>query len=196
MFPLGTVLFPGQLLPLQIFEPRYLVMIAEVLAGDGEFGIALIERGSEVGGGDVRSDVGCLARVVQAQQLDDGRVGLLVEGVRRLRILEWLEDDPFPRALIAMVDRPEPHAADRDRVISVRMLVDQLASAVTPPVRLDIPSELSPQDFADLISARIGFATFDAQRLLHTDSVGAQLDLLAALLSDAISLIELQRGSN
>ncbi|HEX5095168.1 MAG TPA: LON peptidase substrate-binding domain-containing protein, partial [Acidimicrobiia bacterium] len=57
MFPLGTVLFPHALLPLQVFEPRYRVMMRNLLDGEREFGVVLIERGSEVGGGDVRFDV-------------------------------------------------------------------------------------------------------------------------------------------
>ncbi|MEN3314917.1 MAG: uncharacterized protein V7605_1151, partial [Acidimicrobiaceae bacterium] len=54
MFPLGTVLFPGLALPLHVFEPRYQSLVQACLDGDGHFGIVLIERGSEVGGGDVR----------------------------------------------------------------------------------------------------------------------------------------------
>jgi uncharacterized protein len=66
MFPLGTVLFPHALLPLHVFEPRYRLMTRRVLAGDGELGVVLIERGSEVGGGDTRFGVGTVARVVRA----------------------------------------------------------------------------------------------------------------------------------
>ncbi|MET1002223.1 MAG: LON peptidase substrate-binding domain-containing protein, partial [Acidimicrobiia bacterium] len=51
MFPLGSVLFPHALLPLHVFEPRYRVMMRHCLEGDKEFGVVLIERGSEVGGG-------------------------------------------------------------------------------------------------------------------------------------------------
>ena len=62
MFPLGTVLFPHALLPLHVFEPRYRVMTERVLKATREFGVVLIERGSEVGGGDTRFDVGTVAR--------------------------------------------------------------------------------------------------------------------------------------
>ena len=60
MFPLGTVLLPSVLLPLHIFEERYRTLIRDVLDADREFGVVLIERGSEVGGGDTRSSVGTL----------------------------------------------------------------------------------------------------------------------------------------
>ena len=68
MFPLGTVLFPYAVLPLHVFEPRYRVMTRRCLDGDREFGVVLIERGSEVGGGDVRFGVGTIARIVQVAE--------------------------------------------------------------------------------------------------------------------------------
>src|SRR6478672_4324189 len=73
MFPLGTVLLPFAHLPLHIFEPRYRALVKDCLAGDGEFGVVLIERGHEVGGGDVRFGVGTVARIVQTAELPDGR---------------------------------------------------------------------------------------------------------------------------
>ncbi len=73
MFPLGTVLLPGMPLSLHVFEPRYRQMVDDCRAGDGTFGVVLIERGSEVGGGDVRTDVGTLTRIVEARELPDGR---------------------------------------------------------------------------------------------------------------------------
>ena len=66
MFPLGTVLLPGAYLSLHVFEPRYRALVQACLDGTPEFGVALIERGSEVGGGDARFDVGCVARIVEA----------------------------------------------------------------------------------------------------------------------------------
>ena len=73
MFPLGSVLVPTALLPLHVFEQRYRAMVADVLGGDNEFGVVLIDRGHEVGGGDVRSDIGTIARVVEAQAFDFDR---------------------------------------------------------------------------------------------------------------------------
>ncbi|HEY6698905.1 MAG TPA: LON peptidase substrate-binding domain-containing protein, partial [Acidimicrobiales bacterium] len=101
MFPLGTVLVPGMVLPLHVFEPRYRSMVVDSRRQhDGTFGIVLIERGSEVGGGDVRTDVGTLARIVRAEELPDGRWILGVLGIHRIRVERWLPDDPYPRAEI------------------------------------------------------------------------------------------------
>src|SRR6266508_2601753 len=106
MFPLGNVLFPHAQLPLHVFEPRYRALAETCLAGDGEFGVVLIERGSEVGGGDTRFSVGTVARIVAAGRLPDGRYLLATEGTRRLRVREWLPDAPTaPRAAQHDVER-------------------------------------------------------------------------------------------
>src|SRR4051795_8809471 len=115
MFPLGTVLFPHALLPLHVFEPRYRLMTQRVLKGDGEFGVVLIERGSEVGGGDTRFVVGTVARVVRAQELPDGGYALATVGIRRIRVTRWLPDDPYPLAEVTDVTEPvHPDATDVD----------------------------------------------------------------------------------
>src|SRR5215212_8521786 len=106
MFPLGTVLFPHALLPLHVFEPRYRLMTQRVLRGDGEFGVVLVERGSEVGGGDTRFGIGTVARVVRAQELPDGGYALTAVGMRRIRVERWVSDDPFPQAEVTDLDRP------------------------------------------------------------------------------------------
>ncbi len=100
MFPLGSVLFPGMPLPLRVFEPRYVEMLSSVLAQpEHEFGVVLIERGSEVGGGDVRFQVGTVARIVSVEP-GEGVIELLATGVARFTVEHWLQDDPFPRAQV------------------------------------------------------------------------------------------------
>src|SRR5918995_2383501 len=101
MFPLQTVLLPGAVLPLHVFEPRYRQLVIDCLAddtGEPEFGVALIERGWEVGGGDQRTDVGVVARMVQVEALEGGRYHLVTVGTRRIRVNAWLPDDPYPLA--------------------------------------------------------------------------------------------------
>lgn len=98
MFPLGSVLLPGMPLPLRVFEPRYVAMLSSVLGeAEREFGVVLIERGSEVGGGDVRFGVGTVARIASVE-IAEGSIGLLASGGARFEVVRWLQDDPFPRA--------------------------------------------------------------------------------------------------
>lgn len=99
MFPLGTALLPGDHLPLA-FEPRYQQLVHDCMAApDGpRFGVVLIARGHEVGGGDIRHDVGTVARIVVDTELGGGHHRLECLAEERIRILRWLPDDPYPRA--------------------------------------------------------------------------------------------------
>jgi Lon protease-like protein len=98
MFPLGSVLFPHMPLALRLFEPRYLQMLGQLLEEpEPAFGVVLIERGHEVGGGDHRFAVGTMAQILQVEALE-GYVALVAQGTRRVVVREWLPDDPYPRA--------------------------------------------------------------------------------------------------
>jgi Lon protease-like protein len=100
MFPLGSVLFPYMPLPLRVFEPRYLVMLSRILTSEpAEFGVVLIERGQEVGGGEQRFSVGTVAQITQLDATEEFVV-LVAEGERRIEVVEWLDEDPHPVARI------------------------------------------------------------------------------------------------
>src|SRR6478672_6836758 len=106
MFPLGTVLFPHAPLPLHLFEDRYRALAETCLRGDGRFGVVLIERGFEVGGGDQRFGVGTVARIVEAARTPDGRYLLATVGTERFRIKKWLGDDPLKASYEAAARAP------------------------------------------------------------------------------------------
>lgn len=109
MFPLGSVLFPHMPLPLRVFENRYLVMLSRILEEDpAEFGVVLIERGQEVGGGEHRFAYGTVARIAQLEATDDFVV-LVAEGRERIEVSEWLADDPYPVATVTVLPELEWH---------------------------------------------------------------------------------------
>ena len=114
MFPLSLVLFPGQILPLHIFESRYRTMVEEIIDAGRKFGVVLIERGSEVGGGETRKNVGTLAEIIDSEKSSDGRWLLITKGTKRIQISKWLEDSPYPRAEISFVDDEESVNCDRE----------------------------------------------------------------------------------
>lgn len=100
MFPLGAVLFPAMPLSLRVFEPRYLQLLQDVLPdGTSEFGVVLIERGQEVGGGEKRFDIGTVCQIADLK-IADGYLALTGEGTRRIEVVEWLAEDPYPRARV------------------------------------------------------------------------------------------------
>lgn len=103
MFPLGSVLLPHMPLPLRLFEPRYLRMLGDVLEDDSlTFGVVLIERGQEVGGGDQRFAVGANARILNIDGAE-AFVTLDSVGERRFEVVRWYEDDPYPRAEVRLL---------------------------------------------------------------------------------------------
>ena len=98
MFPLGSVLLPAMPLSLRIFEERYLKLLGDLLGEQTpEFGVVLIERGQEVGGGDKRMTVGTIASVSEIGTTDEF-YGLQSVGSKRFRVNSWLPDDPYPIA--------------------------------------------------------------------------------------------------
>lgn len=98
MFPLGAVLFPHTPLALRIFEERYLVMLGRLLdETDPAFGVVLIERGIETGGGDQRFPLGTIARLSHVVP-QAGQIQVVARGAERFEIVEWLDDAPYPRA--------------------------------------------------------------------------------------------------
>ena len=186
MFPLGTVLLPGGFLPLHVFEPRYRVLVHDCLHGTPEFGVALIERGSEVGGGDSRFDVGCIARIVEASETPDGRWALGTVGTRRVRVGAWLDDDPYPRAEVE--DWPDdPEGAEQaDEVWAHLRRVLALAAEVgerVPPAAAVEPVEDAVASSYQLASL-VPVGPLDRLALLAAPTVGTRLGLAAELLAD------------
>lgn len=196
MFPLGSVLFPSLVLPLHVFEERYRTLMRRVLDGDHEFGVCLIERGSEVGGGDFRSGVGTVATVQEAAELPDGRWAVVTVGTRRIRVERWLDDDPYPRAVVEDHPDPEPTAEEvellDDVTASVRRALDKVA-------RLGESAAASTADLSDdpvlasyQLAALSPLSTIDQQRLLSAPTVGLRLADLNELLPEAHEMLNLR----
>ncbi len=192
MFPLGSVLFPFAVLPLHVFEPRYRTLTERCLAGDREFGVVLIERGHEVGGGDARFDTGTVARIVQAGQLDDGRWMLVTVGVQRVRVVEWLPDDPHPRARVERLDdtaRSASHAIS-DVSAQLRRVLALRSELGEPAPSLDVELADDPVQASFEAAALAPLGPLDAQRLLELDDAGERIDLLAKLLAEEAQVLE------
>ena len=102
MFPLHTVLFPGAVLPLHIFEQRYRQLVQE----GRDFGVVLIREGREVGSVPSVHEVGTLAHLEQVEALPDGRFNVVCKGMARFRIERLLEPDPYLLADITLLEEP------------------------------------------------------------------------------------------
>lgn len=115
MFPLEWVLLPGEELSLRIFERRYTVLVGDLMhSGDPRFGVVLIARGREVGGGEQRNDIGAMAAITDCTELGGGRYALRCLTGERIRVSQWLPDDPYPRADIEVwPDEPGEPVSDK-----------------------------------------------------------------------------------
>lgn len=103
MFPLGSVLMPAMPMPLRIFEPRYLKLLGDLLGSENpQFGVVLIERGLEVGGGEKRMALGTIASVTNIGTTEEF-YGLESVGTQRFKVTTWLPDDPYPLAVIEII---------------------------------------------------------------------------------------------
>ena len=146
MFPLGSVLFPGMPLPLRVFEPRYLAMLSSVLEETvREFGVVLIERGSEVGGGDVRFGVGTVARIASVE-VTEGSIVLLATGAARFEVVRWLADDPFPRAQVRELDALELDAPTVTALAAAEALVRATITRASEFVEFPWPADIALSD--------------------------------------------------
>ena len=192
MFPLGTVVFPFTAVALRVFEPRYLALLEQVESGRNEtFGTVLIERGSEVGGGDDRFDRGTRLRLASASPAAGIR-SIVVAGVERIGVDEWLPDDPHPWARVsAWPDEDEPIGelleAAHARLARVMALASELG-ADTAGVDLDTSGD--PVVGSYQLSALVPVTPIDSYRLLTAPGPRARLRLAVDLLDERIEIIQ------
>ena len=198
MFPLGSVLLPGTVLPLHIFEPRYRRLVEDcVEAPEHEFGVVLIERGNEVGGGDVRRPVGTMARMVQVAEMDDGRYAVMAVGTHRIEVRSWLADDPYPRAEVVewVDDEPFEVGSELDELAGTVRRVAALALELGDQGR-DLGTELSDDTLVASYQlahlAPLGEA--DRYDLLCASGPLARLAMLAQRVAEAEQLLRFRLG--
>ena len=185
MFPLGSVLFPGLPLQLRVFEPRYVAMLSTVLREtDHEFGVVLIERGSEVGGGDIRFAVGTVARIVSLREAE-GSILLLANGAARFEVVRWLQDDPYPRAEVRELPGVEFTDATSAQLAEAEAVVRATISRASEFVDLAWPADVElSHDPAERIWQVAGIAPLnpmDQYALLRSRTAS---ELLARLVED------------
>lgn len=201
MFPLSAVLFPHAPLPLHVFEPRYQALVGDCLDGDGDLGVVLISRGSEVGGGDERFEVGTVAHIELASPMPGGRWSLVTTGRQRIRVTQWLPDRPYPYAEVEALPptagpggtegAPEVTAGLDAAVAAVRRARALLSEAgQVPALSADVSLDADPEVATWQVCALAPLTPYDAQRLLEIDDHRtrlAEVASLSAALADDLS---------
>ena len=190
MFPLGSALLPHERLPLHVFEERYRIMIGDCLANDRRFGVVLIERGSEVGGGDIRNGVGTVAEIEVASPMSDGRFGILATGTHRLTVERWLPDSPYPKALVHLETEAESESEDLSTEVAaalaalreLRQLWADLGEGLALPEVVPLGADFSKQVWRLCSATPIG--VLDRQRLLAAGGTKRRLELLQKFMGE------------
>lgn len=196
VFPLGSALLPGASLPLHIFEPRYRQMLDDVLATEPVFGVVLITRGSEVGGGETRTNVGTIARIVEHRRFDDGRAAVATIGESTFDVVEWLPDNPYPQALVTL---RAPQVAWgpglEDKLVELTGAFVELVFAVTGRrPRPDTVVGSDPETIFWSVCRSVPLGDLDRQALLATTDLEARIDTLLELIWAGQADIELMRS--
>lgn len=170
------------------------MMLSTVLQEEpAEFGIVLIERGSEVGGGEQRFPVGTIARIAQVQA-SDGFIGLVAQGTVRVQVEEWLEDDPYPRARVTELPELEWHDAlgplFDEAESTVRRALAQASEFVEQQWGADVELSADPVEAMWQLAGIAPLGPLDQVRLLRSKDAETLLRQLIELANDAIAVLE------
>ncbi len=186
LFPLNVVLFPGMLLPLHIFEPRYQLMLRRCLEGDRTFGVCLIRAGREVGEAADPAEVGTTCEILATEPLEDGRAFLVTVGRERFRVERLVREEPYLQGdIVPLADGPpagvEALAAEvRQAALRYARAATDLSGTEARPLAL--PE--APEDLSFAAAALLQVAPGRLQELLElTDTaerLGRERELLAA----------------
>ena len=229
MFPLGRALLPGDSLPLRVFEPRYRALLTDTLGEYREllerreadpdvptptlsppgFGVVLISQGHEVGGGDIRYDVGTYADIAQMSRRPDGQASLSCVGGNRFRVVEWLPEAPYPLATVQPLPNPpvtaEHRAAFESLCARVATLLDEFADnrgiaalALNPVERAIVDLSRLDEALHDELgvagwAARFPLGSSDRQLLLEADDADTQLRILDDAVDGLAAAVEFAR---
>ena len=198
LFPLRTVLFPGMILPLHIFEMRYRIMIDACLQENQPFGVLLIQEGHEVGGPAVTYRIGTSAYITQAESLPDGRMNIVSVGYQRFALRTIREERPYKVGIIEDVPLP------LGNVQSVKTLTKQLGQEIQQYLELMSASggkvleiDIVPEEghalayFAAII---LMLRPEEKQQLLEADNVGAMLMMQRAIVRRELGFLRYGLG--
>ncbi|MCP9891062.1 LON peptidase substrate-binding domain-containing protein [Cyanobium sp. Aljojuca 7D2] len=178
LFPLpDVVLFPQEVLPLHIFEPRYRMLLRTVMAGDQRFGVVRLDPQTQT-----MAEVGCCAEILHCQTQDDDRSNIVTMGQQRFRVLDIVREAPFRVGLVSWIeDDPEAGPAELDELAgtvgqALRDVVELTGKLIGKPASLpnDLP-EL-PRELSFWIGAHLGGPVADHQQaLLEITDTGERL---------------------
>lgn len=162
----------------------------------------MIERGREVGGGEQRSNVGTIVSIIDVRVASDGRFAVAAVGTVRLRVVEWLADDPYPLAMVTRwADEPASPGVPAVDATTIDRLRDQLERCYQAarelgdhvPERLPMTS-FDPEEAVYELASWSPITAADTYAVLASPSLLRRVDVLTAALDDAEAVLKF-RGS-
>jgi Lon protease-like protein len=185
LFPLGTVLFPGGLLPLKIFEQRYLEMAKNCLRDGTPFGVCLIREGSEVGTPATHENLGCLARITHWDMQQLGLLQLVAQGGERFRVRATrIRNDGLILADIEILaeetDTPMPEKFSACRLLLERIVAEHGERLFAKPFLLDSSAWVAAR-----LAEVLPLPSAARQQLLELDDSQQRLEIIQRLLVES-----------
>lgn len=193
LFPLGTVLFPGVLLPLHVFEERYRRLVRDLQdrpEDQQQIGVIAIREGREVGPEGIAAlhPVGCVAQLRRVEAYPDGRFDIVTTGSHRFRLVSLVEGKPYLQGEVELLDDPPGADADATAITVTDAFVTYL-DAVGAEVDDEAPRD--PTTLSYLVAASTVLELTDKQRLLQAPDTTSRLLTELALLRREVSLLSL-----
>ena len=189
LFPLGVVLFPGQPLPLHIFEERYKLMIETCLEDEFPFGVVYFD------GANMRA-IGCSARIEEvAKRYDDGKMDIISKGESRFQIQTLYDEKTYLEADVSYIDDVEE--GDSIPVLfeqNIRQL-ERLAKITGSPIDLEGLRRIPPREVSFLISALDVFSTDEKQHFLELKRTAQRLLATVQALASVVKTYDVQKTS-
>lgn len=187
LFPLETVLFPGSLLPLHVFEPRYRALVRDILETHRALSVVMVTNPLDVdahGHPGIASVAGA-GVIVDYAELPDGRYNILVRGRARVRLRELPFEPPYRRAAATVIESPEAEVSQAD-LASLASAATSFTSLVRERERsfeLPLPKNAPPALIADLCAHHLVIDPRERQAILEIFEVPARVRRVAEVLA-------------
>lgn len=194
LFPLSTVVFfPNTLLPLHVFEPRYKQMVHDVSKSEGIIGMALLRPGWEANyyGNPEVFDVVGMGRIVSSEVFGDGRINIVLYGLKRVKIIEIMKESPYRIARVELVENTRCTSEEtyRNKIEELIMKWNFGLEEKQKAHRININTRLPLDSLTDALATLIFSNVFDKQSLLEEPDVKKRAETIIKDLQTRIDII-------
>lgn len=194
LFPLATVvLFPNTLLPLHVFEPRYRQMVSDIVNAERIIGMVLLKPGWEKDyqGNPEIYGVACMGRMVSVEQLEDGRFNIVLYGLKRVKILETVKDDPYRLARVKILE--DIHGTNEEaygeRIIELISRWNGMLGKEHESHRINVDIGLPLENLTDIFASLNISNVFEKQELLEEVSIPKRAEKVLSHLETKLQVI-------